>query len=78
MKPTDHVIRVNEESPTGVRLFVPYCNKQGCHWIGEPHLDKTSAQSEGAGHPNEMWLLTEVRRLTVAPRAIPAAAQVAC
>lgn len=75
MKPTQHVpaaIRISEESHTGATQFIPYCDKQGCHWIGEPHLDWSSAHREGTGHLDDIWRLSEIRRLSPPPRAIPA------
>jgi len=43
-------IKISEESHTGIKLFIPYCDTQGCQWIGDIHLDKLSAQQEGQGH----------------------------
>jgi hypothetical protein len=43
-------IKISEESHTGIKLFIPYCDTQGCQWIGDIHLDKLSAQQEGRGH----------------------------
>lgn len=43
-------IKISEESYTGIKLFIPYCDTQGCQWIGNMHFDKLSAQQEGQGH----------------------------
>jgi hypothetical protein len=43
-------IKISEESHTGIKLFIPYCDTQGCQWIGDIHLDKLSAQQEGESH----------------------------
>lgn len=43
-------IKISEESHTGIKLFIPYCDTQGCQWIGNMHLGKLSAQQEGQGH----------------------------
>lgn len=43
-------IKISEESHTGLRVFIPYCDTQGCQWIGNPHLDKLSALQEGRNH----------------------------
>lgn len=53
--------------------FIPYCDKQGCHWIGELHLDWSSAHREGTGHLEDIWRLSEIKRLSPPPRARPAA-----
>lgn len=49
-KHTETSIKISEESHTGIKLFIPYCNTQGCAWIGNIHSDKLSAHREGQGH----------------------------
>jgi hypothetical protein len=41
-------IKISDESHIG--LFTPYCDTQGCLWIGNPHTDKLSAKKEGIDH----------------------------
>ena len=47
-------IKISVESHTGMKLFISYCDTQGCQWIGNMHLDKLSAQREGQGHLNNV------------------------
>ena len=49
-KHTEMSIKISEESYTGIKLFIPYCDTQGCEWIGNMHTDKLSAREEGQGH----------------------------
>lgn len=47
-------IKISEESHTGPTLFIPYCDTQGCQWIGSTHSDKLSAQKEGRDHLDKL------------------------
>jgi hypothetical protein len=49
-KHTEPSIKISEESHTDIKLFIPYCHTQGCQWIGDPHFEKVSAETEGKGH----------------------------
>jgi hypothetical protein len=49
-KHTETSIKISEESHTGIKLFIPYCDTQCCLRIGSPHWDKLSAQGEGESH----------------------------
>lgn len=49
----EHRLAISEEKHTGMLLFIPYCDAQGCSWIGTAHISKAAAQHEGgARHIN--------------------------
>ena len=51
----EHKLAISDENHTGMQLFIPYCDAQGCHWIGTPHLSKAAAQHEGGTqHVNQV------------------------
>lgn len=43
----EHKLTISDENHTGLPLFIPYCDGQGCNWIGAPHISKAAAQHEG-------------------------------
>lgn len=47
-------LKISEESHTGLKVFISYCDTQGCQWIGHPHGDKLSAQTESRGHLDKL------------------------
>lgn len=50
VKHAETSIKISQESPIGIKAFIPYCNTQGCQWIGHIHLEKLSAYQEGWSH----------------------------
>ncbi len=64
-------IQISEESHTGLRLFIPYCAAQGCHWIGHQHASRDPAQAEGRDHLDmiQSSRLIERQRQALPPEA---------
>jgi hypothetical protein len=66
-KPKAHVpeaIRVSKETHLGPTIYIPYCNKDGCQWIGDLHNNWAAANEEGMNHLAEIQRLgAEAKRL---------------